>query len=188
MPKRGSPDDARRGFSPRLMVTLTLIVVAMAALILGPGSAAHRWQNLPGVGRIRWAGTRAGAAFEPPVAPGYLRLLGRLGLPVGSDLPLEPLGVSYGGGAGRAAVWYVIEAAFPNNDLWQVDKTTLRLLDAAGAEIPAPGGSGAALIDSDRGLQFVYVAVPEERAERGGHLTFRLVRELETSVEVTLPY
>jgi len=173
----------------------------IAAVIVALGAAAalwpnpRAWQSLGrGVGRVRWVATRTDALTEHPLAPEWIRSLRRTGIPWPTDLPLAPLGPSFGGQGDDAAAWYLVRSARPSLELWNLDKTTAELLSPAGEAEPFRGASGAALVDERRRTQFVCAGVPADRAGRGWRLRCRLVRyegraatRQETQV-VTLPF
>jgi len=199
--KTGKPRKPKAAPPPRRV--LRWPVLAIALVVLGGLAAAarltwpdaHGWHSLGnGLGRIRWAETVTGFAVEPPLAPQWVRDLRARGLPWPTDQPIQPLGAGFGTGGGeQTAAWYVIQSARPANELWAVDKQTLRLMDATGKEVPWPGGSGAALIDGERGLQYLYLGVPRELSGTGARLRFRLVRfegpgRGPVSEELSLPF
>jgi len=142
-------------------------------------------------GRIRWVATRSEAAIEPPVAPEWVRDLRRRGIPWPTDLPLEPLGASFGApsGAARPVAWFLIQSSQPSQDLWHVDKSSVKITDSAGKEHPWPGGSGAVLVDADRRLQYLYLGIDPELSGKGARLHFRLARfDGPTTELVSVPF
>lgn len=147
------------------------------------------------MGRIRWVETKTDALVEHPLAPGWIRSLRKAGIPWPTDLPLEPLGATFGGGeGGQTSAWYLVQSAEPTLQLWHVDKKSLRVTDASGKAVEWPGGTGSVLVDSHRRLQLLYVGVPPDLSRKGGHLRFRLSRfgdegHQETrTAEVDLPF
>ena len=168
---------------------LTLLLV-VAGVLAWPHP--HGWQSLGAPhGRIRFVVTRSETSIEPPVAPDWIRKFRSAGIPWPTDLPLEPLGASFGtpSSAGHPAAWYLIQSAQPSKELWHVDKETVKIKDASGKELSWPGGSGAVLVNSDRRLQFVYLGVPDGLAGSGAQLQFRVSRfDGPASELVTLPF
>ncbi|MCC2670413.1 MAG: hypothetical protein K0Q72_2884 [Armatimonadetes bacterium] len=171
------------------LVFLTLLLV-VAGVLAWPHP--HGWQSLGAPhGRIRFVLTRSEASIEPPVAPDWIRKFRSYGIPWPTDLPLEPIGASFGSPSpgGNPAAWYLIQSAQPSNELWHVEKTSVKLKDAAGKEIDWPGGSGAVLVNSDRRLQFIYLGVPSGLSNTGCQIQFRLSRfDGPTTDLVTLPF
>ncbi|MGV3720500.1 MAG: hypothetical protein ACO1SX_06270 [Actinomycetota bacterium] len=194
MSRRPTPaPDVRRPSKPaRRSWTLVFLsaLLAVAAVIAWPRPQV--WYSLGDqYGRIRWVATRSEAAIEPPVAPDWVRDLRRRGIPWPTDLPLEPLGASFGAPSGnnRHVAWYLIQSSQPSKDLWHVDKTSVKITDAAGKERPWPGGSGAVLVDAERRLQYLYLGIDPELAGKGGRLHFRLARfEGPTTELVSVPF
>jgi hypothetical protein len=170
--------------------TIGLLIIAAAA-VSAFWPKPQSWHSLgPHTGRIRWAGTRTDELGEHPLAPAWIRALRKAGIPWPTDLPLEPLGPSFGPGT---AAWYLVQSTRPSDELWSVDKETVRILDAKGAESPWGMGTGSALVDGDRRLQFVYLGVPQELSRKGASLKFRLRRvtgpgQMDTSQEVVVPF
>ena len=148
------------------------------------------------MGAIRWAETTTDANVEPPLAPKWIRDLREKGIPWPTDQPLKPTGAMFGamgGGAQQTAAWYLIQSKNASNELWSLDKESVRMTDAQGKEQSWPGGSGSALVDSDRKLQYVYLIVPKDLSGTGATLRFRLRRGYsatsnERTEEVTLPF
>jgi hypothetical protein len=187
----------RRRSWPLIGILLTLIA---GAAVAWPNP--HSWQTLgPKLGRIRWVETHTGMPGEAPLAPGWIRTLRRSGIPWPTDLPLEPVPASFGGGSGdgQAAAWYLVHSARRSNDLWHLEKRSVKLTDGRGAEVPWPGqplsddgwpgGSGAVLIDGERRLHYLYLGVPRELSGTGAHLRFRLSQfNGPTSQEVTVAF
>lgn len=180
------PTPVRRNWT---LAFLTLLLVAASALAW---PHPHGWQSLGApYGRARWAATRTEAAIEPPVAPEWIRDLRKKGIPWPTDLPLEPLGASFGAPSpnGRPVAWFLVQSAQPSQELWHVDKGSVKILDAANKELPWPGGSGAVLVDSERHLQYIYLGVPAELSGKGARITFRLNRfDGPTTDPVTLSF
>jgi hypothetical protein len=138
---------------------------------------ARAWQSLgAGKGRIRWVDSRTTALNEHPLAPDWIRQIRSRGLPWPTDLPLEPLGPSFGGRGDDAAAWYLVQSARPSLELWNLDKSAAELLSPAGVAEPFRGAAGAALVDEKRRTQFLYLGVPADRVGKGWRLRFRLVR------------
>lgn len=164
---------------------------AAAFLALGHASGPYSWRALGGGhGRIRWAETRTDYAVEPPLAPEWIRDLRKRGLPWPTDQPLEPPGASFAAdGAEHTVAWYVIQSSRTTNELWHVEKNSVRVLDAEGQEVFWPGGTGAVLIDPDRNLQYLYVGVPRQLSGTEARIRFRLSRfDGPTTPEITLPF
>ena len=180
------PTPVRRNWT---LAFLTLLLLAASALAW---PHPHGWQSLGApYGRARWAATRTDSAIEPPIAPEWIRNLRKRGIPWPTDLPLEPLGASFGAPSpnGRPAAWFLVQSAQPSQELWHVDKGSVKILNAANKEVPWPGGSGAVLVDSDRRLQYVYLGVPPELSGKGARITFRLSRfDGPTTDPVILPF
>jgi hypothetical protein len=176
-------------------LALALFVLAGFALLTQPN--AHRWMALPpNMGRIRWAETTTDTNVEPPLAPKWIRDMHDKGIPWPTDQPLKPTGAMFGaigGGSEQTAVWYLIQSRISSNELWSLEKETVRMTDAQGKEQPWPGGSGSALVDSDRKLQYVYMIVPKELSGTGATLHFQLrrgfgVTPADRSNSVSLPF
>jgi hypothetical protein len=138
----------------------------------------HGWQPLgTRLGRIRWVSTRTDFLVEHPLAPGWIRWLHGVGFPWPTDLPLEPLGATFGGsGTQQTSAWYLVQSAKPTQELWHVDKESIRVIGPNGAAVEWPGGTGAVLVDSRRRLQLLYLGVPASLTGKGAHLHFRLAR------------
>jgi hypothetical protein len=172
--------------SRRALPLLFLIILAGIALAWPKPRA---WQILgPGLGRIRWVETRTDPLVRPPLAPQWVRDLRARGIPWPTDLLLEPSGASFGGGTGAAA-WYLVQSSQPADEFWHLDKASIKVTDRQGREVPWTGGSGAAAVDHDRGLHYLYLGVPADLAGTGGRLRFRLKRfRGPTSEEVSLPF
>lgn len=187
-----TPDATRRPARSRRNWTLVFLgfLLLVAAVIAWPHP--HGWQSLGTAhGRIRWVATRSDPAIEPPTAPEWIRNFRRRGIPWPTDLPLEPLGASFGAPSpeGRPVAWYLVQSSQSTLDLWHVDKDSVKITDAAGKELPWPGGSGAVLVDADRRLQYLYLGVPEGLTGSGAHLQFRLTRfDGPTTETVSLPF
>lgn len=164
----------------------------MVALFLLAPTGPHGWRELaPDQGRIRWVESRTDAMVQPPLAPEWVRALRGWGLPWPTDLPTQAVGASFGlgGGAEQTVAWYLIQSSRSANELWHLDKPSLRLADQEGKEVLWPGGTGAALSDDARRLQFLYLGVPRELAGKGGHVRFRLARfQGAPTSEVELPF
>jgi hypothetical protein len=165
-------------------------VVVALAMLLPPGP--HGWRQLPpGHGRIRWVETRTDTAVQPPLAPEWVRTLRRWGIPWPTDLPTAPVGASFGlGGATEQTVaWYLVESTQDANELWHLDKNSVRLTDIEGKEVLWPGGTGAARVEGPRRLQFLYLGVPKELSGRESRVRFRLSRfNGSTTDAVDLPF
>lgn len=184
-----APEGRRRRRPPSLLLLLVVIVGALA-VFFWPNP--HAWQRLePRLGRVRWVETRTDTLVEHPLAPAWVRNLHQKGIPWPTDLPLAPLGGSFGapGSGDTTSAWYLIQSAEPTKELWFVDKSTLRLTDAQNREIPWPGGTGALLVDPNRRLQFLYLGVPRELSGKGAHLHVQF-RQFQgaASQSVTLPF
>src|SRR5688572_161610 len=145
----------------------------------------------PHLGRIRWVATRTDVDGQHPLAPGWIRAARKSSIPWPTDLPLEPLGPAFGPGT---AAWYLVQSARASDELWNVDKNSVRLLDPSGAPVEWPGGTGSALVDFDRRLQFVYLRVPESLSRTGARLKFRVtrstgsLRDTSISQELNVPF
>lgn len=180
------PARTRRNWTLVFLGFLLLV----AAVIAWPHP--HGWQSLGAThGRIRWVATRSDPAIEPPIAPDWIRDLRARGIPWPTDLPLEPLGASFGSpsSTGRPVAWYLIQSSQPSQDLWHVDKESVKIRDAAGKEVPWPGGSGAVLVDPERRLQYLYLGVPLELSGTGARLHFRLAHFGGSTTEtVSMPF
>jgi hypothetical protein len=185
---------SRRRFRKRWLA-LAMLVLAGFALFTQPNP--HGWKPLPpNMGRIRWAETTTDANVEPPLAPKWIRDLHERGIPWPTDQPLKPTGAMFGamgGGSEQTAAWYLIQSKTASNELWSLEKDTVKMLDALGNERPWPGGSGSALVDSDRKLQYVYLLVPKELSGTGATLRLRFRRGFgatptDRSEEVALPF
>lgn len=161
-------------------------VIFLLALAFAVWPKPHGWQPLgPGMGRIRWVETRTDSKGDHPLAPGWIRSLRRAGIPWPTDLPLEPLGASFGGGGQQTSAWYLVQSAKPSQQLWHVDKSSLRITDAHGAEVEWPGGTGSVLVDSRRRLQLLYIGVPPHLAHKGARVRFQLARFAEEDHQET---
>lgn len=184
---RIAPERRRR--RPWRIVAL-FIILAAAALIFWP--RPHGWQSLgPGTGRIRWVESRTDTRVEHPLAPAWIRSLRKSGIPWPTDLPLEPLGATFGDGVtSTTSAWYLVQSARPTQELWHLDKDSVHLSDARGNPVEWTGGTGSVLVDPHRRLQFLYVGVPAEQKGTGAVLRFRLKRfeDSRTTDEVTLPF
>lgn len=135
--------------------------------------------------------SRTDTAVQPPLAPEWVRTLRGWGLPWPTDLPTQPVGASFGlgGGAEQSVAWYLVESHQEVNELWHLEKNSVRITDLEGKEVLWPGGTGAALADGPRRLQFLYLGVPRELAGKGGTVRFRLSRfQGATTEEVELPF
>ena len=122
--KRSDTPRAERRSTPLrrnwTLAFLTLLLLIAAALAW---PHPHGWQSLgASYGRVRWAATRTEAAIEPPVAPEWIRNLRQRGIPWPTDLPLTPLGASFGAPSpeGRPVAWYLVQSAQPSQELWHV--------------------------------------------------------------------
>jgi hypothetical protein len=192
LPKRAAAVPQKQPLSRSRRLIFVLLLLAAAGIpALAPD--ARGWQPLkPDFGRIRWVETSASPTVDPPLAPEWVRNLHRRGIPWPTDLPLTPPGASFGANPGAAA-WFLVQSNRPSLEMWTVDKRTVKLTDAAGREVPWPGGSGAALVDAERRLQYVYLGVPRELSGTGARVRFRLTRFQATgpgptSEEVSLPF
>lgn len=185
---RRSPREKRRPRPWRLVALV--IILAAAGFTLWP--RPHGWQSLgPGMGRIRWADTRTDALVEHPLAPQWIRSLRRAGIPWPTDLPLEPLGATFGeSGAETTSAWYLVQSVRPSPELWHLDKDSVRLSNAQGQPVEWPGGTGSVLVDAHRRLQLLYVGVPRELSRTGAQIRFRLKRfdDTASTEEVSLPF
>lgn len=175
----------------RTAAAVLAVGVVIALLLIAP-PGPHGWRDLPpGFGRIRWVESRTDASVQPPLAPGWVRTLRGWGLPWPTDLPTQPVGASFGlgGGSEQTVAWYLVQSATEANELWHLEKNSVRLADVEGKEVLWPGGTGAALADGPQRLQFLYLGVPRELAGKGGTVRFRLSRFGGSSTEeVELPF
>lgn len=184
---------ARRAIRP-----LQLWAAIAAVAVLGTGAAVflaaqpapgHEWHALPpDLGRIRWVSTTTDPNIDPPLAPDWIRKLHANHIPFPTDLPLTPPGASFGSNA-SGAVWYLIQNNRPTNDLWHAEKSSVKITDATGKDVPWPGGTGSALVDGERRLQYLYLGVPSSLSGTGARLHLRVARfDGPTSAEVSLPF
>jgi hypothetical protein len=163
------------------------VAAAVAAFWPNPRS----WQSLgPHLGRIRWVGTRTDPEGQHPLAPKWIRAARKNSIPWPTDLPVEPLGPSFGPGT---YAWYLVQSARESNELWNVDKSASQVIDNKGAVVESSVGGSAVLIDSDRRLQFVCVRVPEDLSRTGARLKLRLTRaaslkEQSATQELSVPF
>lgn len=199
MPPAKPQSSSRRGRSRRpptqkrrrpWRAVALVIIAAAAAFIFWPRPTS--WQPLgPGLGRIRWVETRTDALVEHPLAPRWIRNLRKAGIPWPTDLPLEPLGATFGESGGEStSAWYLVQSTKPSPELWHLDKESFRLTNAVGAPMEWPGGTGSLLVDEHRRLQLLYVGVPKELAGTGARVHLRLKRFGDQAVteQVSLPF
>ncbi len=188
-PTKPNPERRRRR---RIFALIGILVGGSAAFAtLGLASSPHAWRPLGGDhGRIRWAETRTDYAVEPPLAPEWIRDLRKRGVPWPTDQPLEPPGASFAAdGAEHTVAWYVVQSSRSTNELWHVQKDSVRVTDAQGQEVYWPGGTGAVLIDPDRNLQYLYLGVPRQLSGTEARIRFRLSRfDGPTTPEIILPF
>jgi hypothetical protein len=172
--RRRPPPDRSPRRRPWRLIALVIFLIA-AVYVAWP--KPHGWQPLrPRLGRIRWVSTRTDFLVEHPLAPGWIRSLHKAGIPWPTDLPLEPLGATFGSGGQQTSAWYLIQSAKSTQDLWHVDKPSIRITDAGGQTVEWPGGTGSVLVDDHRRLQLLYLGVPQALSGKGAHLHFRLAR------------
>lgn len=193
MTRNSQPKPAPRRWSRRRIFALVGVVLGGTAafVALGIASGPHAWRPLGGDhGRIRWAETRTDFAVEPPLAPEWIRNLRKRGIPWPTDQPLEPPGASFAAdGAEHTVAWYVVQSSRATNELWHVQKDSVRITDAEGQEVYWPGGTGAVLIDPDRNLQYLYLGVPQQLSGTEARISFRLSRfDGPTTPEIVLPF
>jgi hypothetical protein len=174
------PPSSRRW---RIGCALSIAAAFASTFILIGLADPHGWQPLaPGRGKIRWVATQSdekGGKIEPPLTPDWIRDLRRRGVPWPTDLPMEPTGAQVAvpsDGTKHCIAWYLIESKQPSQELWHLDKPSVKVTDAKGDLVPSPSGSGAILLDEQRHLQYLYVAVPCEHTGTGTRLRTRLIR------------
>lgn len=146
----------------------------------------------PGLGRIRWVGTRVDPIVQPPLAPDWVRRLHDHGIPWPTDLLDEPAGASFGSGGGPVA-WYVVESTRESLELWRLDKASVQWV-GLGAP-PAVGQesveSGAVAHPTHQRRQFLYLGIPPSvrQSSSQGRLRLQLIRgRSESTQPVDLPF
>jgi hypothetical protein len=178
-PARKRGKKAGRSWLPLLAVVLGGLLAGIAGLAYwSTPRGAHGWQSLgAGEGEARWVETTQGGPIAPPMAPEWVRRLRRLHIPWPTDLPTAPSPASFGAGGDTPVVWLLVRSATSQKELWHVEKSSVRLVDAARHEIPWEGGSGAARVAGDEPSQLLYLRLPPELAGAPGtKLHLRLTR------------
>jgi hypothetical protein len=178
-PARAGGGKPGRSWLPLLGWTLGALAAGAAGLVVwSMPRGAHAWQSLgPGLGQVRWVETAKGGPLAPPVAPDWVRQLRQWRIPWPTDLPVEPPGASFGTADGDAVAWFLVRSEQPQKELWHLDKSSVRIVDAAGHRIPWEGGTGAARLAPGDDLQALYMRLPPELAGAPGTtLRFRLLR------------
>ncbi len=159
VPGRATPGGARPVLA-RFLFGLGAAVGLLAGALAGSyPMGEHGWRSLgPGQGTIRWVTVTRGSPVAAPLAPAWIRRLRAAGIPWPTDLPLEPLPASFGGGDGDVAAWFLIRTPGPRKELWHLDKASVELADASGRKGPWEGGTGAVRAGEDR--QLLYLGLP----------------------------